>query len=176
MLLTTSLCMASAAAAECVSAETPALQGPAWNLGDLYASPEDPRIEEDLTACAGTAAALETDYKGKLALLSGDALAGMLERYEVLEERLGRVYSYASLLFAAHRDDAVIGRFFQGVQERGNDISTRLLFVTLELNKLDDALLAQGLEQSPALAHLKPWLDQVRSYRPHQLDDEIERV
>jgi oligoendopeptidase F len=176
MLLTTSLSLASAAAAERISAETPIEQGPAWNLGDLYGSPEDPRIEEDLTACAGAAAALETDYKGKLAELSGDDLSSMLERYEVLEERLGRVYSYASLLFAAHRDDAVIGRFFQGVQERGNDITTRLLFVTLELNKLDDALLAQRLAQSPALARLKPWLDQVRSYRPHQLDDEIERV
>jgi oligoendopeptidase F len=176
MLPTTSLSLASAAAAERISAETLFEQGPAWNLGDLYASPEDPRIEEDLTACAGTAAALEADFKGKLALLSGDALAEMLLRYEVLEERLGRVYSYASLLFAAHRDDAVIGRFFQGVQERGNDITTRLLFVTLELNKLDDALLAERLEQSPGLARLKPWLDQVRSYRPHQLDDEIERV
>ncbi len=168
--------MASLAAAERISAESPVEQGPPWNLGDLYASPEDARIEEDLAACAGAAAALETDFKGKLAQLSGDALAGMLERYEALEERLGRVYSYASLLFAAHRDDPIIGRFFQMVQERGNDITTRLLFVTLELNKLEDAALALRLEQSPALARLKPWLDQVRSYRPHQLDDEIERV
>ncbi len=176
MLPTTSLRMASAAAADRTTNVSPVEEGPAWDLGDLYASPEDPRIEEDLASCAGAAAALETDFKGRLSEFSGDALAGMLDRYEVVEERLGRVYSYAQLLFAAHRDDAAIGRFFQTVQERVNDITTRLLFVTLELNKLDDEVMAQRLEQSPALTRMRPWLDQVRSYRPHQLDDEIERV
>ena len=62
----------------------------------------------------------------------------MIERYETLEDRIGRVTSFAQLLFAAHRDDPKIGQFYQGVQERVTGIGTRLLFVTLELNKLDD--------------------------------------
>jgi oligoendopeptidase F len=100
----------------------------------------------------------------------------LIERYERLEEQLGRIASYAQLLHAARTDDPEIGRFFQSVQERVNEAATSLLFVTLELNRIEDAALADQIEQSPALAHYRPWLRDVRSFRPHQLDDEIERV
>ena len=100
----------------------------------------------------------------------------MIERYERIEEQLGRVGSYAQLLHAAHTDDPEIGRFFQSVQERANQIGTRLLFVTLEINRIDEEALAGKLEQSPRLQRYRPWLRDVRSFRPHQLDDEIERV
>jgi oligoendopeptidase F len=100
----------------------------------------------------------------------------VIERYERIEEQLGRVGSYAQLLHAARTDDPEIGRFFQSVQERVNEIGTRLLFVTLEINRIEDAALAAKLESSARLRHYRPWLRDVRSFRPHQLDDEIERV
>ena len=56
------------------------------------------------------------------------------------------------------------------------EIGTRLLFLTLELNRIEDPALAEKIEQSPVLARYQPWLRDVRSFRPHQLDDEIERV
>ena len=59
--------------------------------------------------------------QGRLAEVGGDALAAMIERYEAIEDRIGRVTSFAQLLFAANRDDPAIGRFFQGVQERHRD-------------------------------------------------------
>ncbi|MEK0085449.1 M3 family oligoendopeptidase [Geminicoccaceae bacterium SYSU G07066] len=154
----------------------PAEQGPAWSLGDLYASPEDPRIEADLLAADHEAGELEATYKGRLPELDGDGLAALLERYEALEDRIGRVASYAQLLFAANRDDAEIGRFYQGIQERVTAIGTKLLFVTLELNKLDDAPLAEKIEASNRLRRLEPWIEVVRSFRPHQLSDEVERT
>src|SRR3954447_26538880 len=135
MLPTIAMTPATATAAP-RPAPDPAEQGPAWNLGDLYGSPDDPRITSDLDGAAEAATALAAEHKGRLADLDGDGLAAMLERYEALEETLGRVYSYAQLLFAAHRDDPAVGRFFQSVQERVNDITTHLLFVTLELNRL----------------------------------------
>jgi oligoendopeptidase F len=152
----------------------PAEQGPAWNLADLYHGLDDPRIEADLTGIDSEATALEAEYKGHLPGLDGDALATMIQRYEAIEDRVGRAFSFAQLLFAAHRDDPIIGRFYQGVQERVTAIGTRLLFVTLELNKLDDADRTAKLEASPSLGRFRPWLDNVRSYRPHQLSDEVE--
>ena len=77
--------------------------------------------------------------------LDGDRLADMIERYEAIEDRIGRALSYAQLLFAAQRDDPTVGQFYQGVQERATAIGTRLLFVTLELNKLEDEALAAKL-------------------------------
>ncbi len=111
-----------------------------------------------------------------MASLGGDELAELVRRYEALSEIIGRAYSFASLTFAAQRDDAEIGRFFQGIQERINGLTTHLLFVTLELNRIEDGELQAKLEGSPALAHYRPWLRDVRASRPHQLDDAIEKT
>ena len=164
-----------------VAAETragldPSEQGPVWSLDDLYVGMDDPRIEADLTAIDADATDLEAGWKGRLPDLDGDGLADMLERYEAIEDRIGRVYSFAQLLFAANRDDANVGRFYQGIQERVTSIGTKLLFVTLELNKLEDAPLAERVASSEGLRRLEPWLQNVRSFRPHQLSDEVERT
>ena len=95
--------------------------------------------------------------------------------YEGLQEVAGRVMSYASLVHAGNVADPEIGKFFQTMQERINAISTRLLFFTLELNRLeDDAIEAKAAD--PALAHYRPWLRDLRAFRPHQLSDDIEKL
>src|SRR5260221_12662233 len=81
--------------------------------------------------------------------------------------------SYASLIHVGEMSDADNGRFFQNMQERVNAISTVLLFFTLEINRLDDAALAEQLK-SRELAHYAPWLRDTRAFRPHQLSDELE--
>ena len=149
---------------------------PEWNLGDLYELPTAPEVGQDLQEALAAAVALETERKGRLGELDGAALAEVIERFERIEEQLGRVVSYAQLLHAAKADDPEIGRFFQTVQERVNEAGTRLLFITLEINRIEDEALAAKIAQSPRLAHYQPWLRDVRSFRPHQLDDEIERV
>jgi len=151
-------------------------EAPRWNLSDLFAGPDDPRTKRILDEAAAEAARLEENYRGKLAGLSGDELASLVRAYEAIEEKLGRVSSYASLLFAAHRDDVEVGRFYQNVEERVNEIETRLLFVTLELNKLDDRALDEKLEESASISRYRPWIRNVRAFRPHQLADDIERV
>ncbi len=158
------------------AAAAPVAMLPEWDLSDLYAAPDAPAVDADLRQAAADASALEAEFKGNLGDLDGKALAGLIERYERLEEQLGRVASYAQLLHAAKADDPEIGRFFQTVQERVNEAATKLLFVTLELNRIEDEALAAKVEQSVELAHYRPWLRDVRSFRPHQLDDEIERV
>lgn len=149
---------------------------PRWDLSDLFEGLGDPRVGGLLEEAAAEAAGLEARYKGRLAGLSGDELGALIAAYERLQERLGRVSSYASLLFAADRDDPEVGRFYQDVEERVNAIETRLLFVTLELNKLDDAGLEARLAQSGALARYRPWIRNLRAFRPHQLADEVEQV
>ena len=149
---------------------------PVWDLSDLYSDRNAPEIQADLKAADDGAAELIEEGQGKLAKLDGAALAAFIAKYEGIEDKLGRVYSYASLLHAAKSDDAEISRFFQTVRERINDIGTKLLFVTLEINKIEDADLEAKISSADGLAHYRPWLRDVRSYRPHQLDDEIERV
>jgi oligoendopeptidase F len=149
---------------------------PEWDLADLYASPDAPEIEADLAWARGEAEQLEAEAKGRLADMEGPALAALIVRFEAIEERLGRIMSFAQLVHATRMDDPAIGRFFQTVSEQVNDIGTKLLFVTLEINRIEDEVLEARLAASDRLARYGPWLRNVRSFRPHQLNDEIERV
>ena len=114
-------------------------------------------------------------HAGKLAELPGGKLAAAIAEYERIEETLGRLMSYAQLLFAGDSTNAAIGRFYQTVNERVTAISSNLLFFALELNRLDDAVLEAKLAD-PALAHWRPWLRDLRVFRPHQLSDELEKL
>ncbi|HEX3348753.1 MAG TPA: M3 family oligoendopeptidase, partial [Acetobacteraceae bacterium] len=83
--------------------------------------------------------------------------------------------SYAQLLFSADSTDAQIGRFYQTMNERVTRISSDVLFFTLELNRLDDPVLEEKLADS-ALARWRPWLRDLRVFRPHQLSDDLEKL
>jgi oligoendopeptidase F len=149
---------------------------PEWDLSDLYAGPEDPHLAADLDRAETEARAFEAAQKGKLAAASGDSLAAALGEYERIEEALGRAISYAQLVFSGDAEDAANGRFYQTMQERITAISSHLLFFTLELNRLEDEAIEKKLAGSAALARFRPWLRDLRVFRPHQLSDEAEKL
>jgi len=148
---------------------------PVWDLTDLYPGNDSPELNADLDRVAKDAAAFADRYKGKLAGLSGKALGAAIAEFEAIDEIMGRVMSYAQLVYAGNVSDPAIGRFYQTMQERVNDISAHTLFFALELNEIDDKVLAKQLK-APAAAKYKPWVDDARLFRPHQLDEEIERL
>jgi oligoendopeptidase F len=149
---------------------------PAWDLSDLYAGPEDPRLAAELDRAEGEAKAFNAGHAGRLASLSGDALAAAIATYEAIEETLGRAMSFAQLVFSGDAQSAENGRFYQTIQERVTAISSHLLFLTLELNRMDDAALDQKVAASAALTRWRPWLRDLRVFRPHQLSDELEKL
>ncbi|NOG73126.1 M3 family oligoendopeptidase [Roseicella sp. DB1501] len=149
---------------------------PVWDLSDLYASPEDPRLGLDLDQAEAQGKAFAARHAGRLAAMSGEALAAAIAEYERIEEVLGRAMSYGQLVFAGDAQDPANGRFYQTLQERVTAISSHLLFFTLELNRLGDAELEQKIASSPALLRWRPWLRDLRVFRPHQLSDELEKL
>jgi oligoendopeptidase F len=148
---------------------------PQWDLSDLYPGRDSPELKRDLERSEADAAHFRERYEGKLAALSGAALGGAIATYERLQETLGRIMSYAYLVYAGDMADAELGRFFQNMQEKVNAISTVLLFFTLEINRLDEQALAEKLA-SPELKRYAPWLRDTRAFRPHQLSDELEKM
>ena len=150
-------------------------QLPVWDLSDLYPDPESAALSDDLARCEADAKAFRARYEGKLAALDGAALGRAVRDYEALQETLARIGSYAQLVYSGDMSDAAIGRFYQTMQERTTDISAELIFFTLELNRIDDSVLEAKLA-APELAPFRPWLEDVRAFRPHQLADDIERL
>lgn len=148
---------------------------PEWDLSDLYPAPDAPELENDLMAAETAAGAFNRTYAGKLAELDGDTFAAAIAEYERIGEVMYRAASYAQLLYAGDQTDPERGRFYQGIQERVTLISSHTLFFTLELNRLDDDVLAAKLG-SPKAKRYAPWLRDVRMFRPHQLSDELEQL
>ena len=148
---------------------------PGWDLNDLYPGPESSELKQDLAAVRATAEAFESRYAGRLAEIDGSGLGDAIAEYEAIEEILGRVMSYASLMHAGAVDDPEVGRFFQTMHEAITDISAHVLFFTLELNRLDDDTLAAKMG-TPGAAHYASWVRDQRAFRPHQLSDEIEKL
>ncbi len=148
---------------------------PRWDLSDLYAGVDDPLIASDLKSAEAAAEALAADVQGKLAGMTGPAFGAALERYEALSETLSKVMSYAQLLFAADTDNPKVAQFYQTMNEKVTAISSATLFFELEINRLEDAVLDQFLSAT-SVARLKPWLDNLRVYKPYQLSDEVEKL
>ncbi len=148
---------------------------PTWNLADLYAGPNAPEVERDLKESGTKATAFRQRYEGKLASLGGADFLAALQVYEEIQETLGRVMSYAQLLYAGDMSNPEYGRFQQNINERATQISLETLFFTLEINKLADTDMEAKLQHAP-LRRYQPWLDVVRSFRPHQLSDDLEKM
>ena len=153
---------------------------PEWDLTDLYPGLDSPELKADLERAATECADFEEAHKGKLAAVldaadAGEQLALIVARYEKIEDLLGRLYSYAGLVYSGDTTDPVRAKFYGDVQEKLTDASTHLLFFSLELNRLDDAKVEAALEV-PAFGKYRPWIEDVRAEKPYQLDDRIEQL
>jgi oligoendopeptidase F len=148
---------------------------PNWDLSHLYAGPEAPALHADLDEAERRAKAFALTYAGKLAALDGGVFAAAIVEYEAITELLHRAMSYGQLLFTVNTSDSEISRFYQTLNERVTQISTETLFFTLEINRLDDATLDTMLTD-PQAGRYRPWLREVRQFRPHQLSDEMEKL
>ena len=148
---------------------------PGWDLRDLYPSPDGPELAADLDRAEADAAGFAAAHAGRVAASSGAALAAAIDGYERIEEVLGRAMAYAQLLFSGDSNDPGIGRFYQSMNERITAIRSHLLFFTLELNRLEEHVLERKLAD-PALARWRPWLRDLRVFRPHELADDLEKL
>ncbi|TIS83475.1 MAG: oligoendopeptidase F, partial [Mesorhizobium sp.] len=153
---------------------------PEWNLADLYAGMEAPELKRDIAEAAADAIAFEARWKGTLAAEAGRGSAGRLGEalvaYETLEELIGRIVSYAGLVYAGNTADPQRAKLYGDIQEKMTDASAHLLFFALELNLIDDAAIEGALASDPAFAHYRPWVLDLRMDKPYQLEDRVEQL
>lgn len=148
---------------------------PAWDLTDLYPAIDSPALQADLDRAETLSAKFAETYAGTLATQPAAGIADAIGEFQAIEEILGRVMSYAQLQFSSDGTSATIGRFMQSCSERVTTISSHLIFFSLELNRLDEAALEQKLAD-PALSRWRPFLRDLRVFRPHELSDEAEKL
>ena len=153
---------------------------PEWDLTHLYPAMDSPAFAADVERAAAQARRFAELYRGKLAALAARedasaALAEAVKAYEGLEDLVGKIMSYAGLVYSGDTTDPQRAKFYGDTQDKVTAISTELLFFGLELNRIDEALLAKAAAQAP-LSHWKPWLEDLAKDKPHQLEDRIEEL
>ncbi|MEM1287239.1 MAG: M3 family oligoendopeptidase [Pseudomonadota bacterium] len=151
---------------------------PTWDLSALYPGIDSPDVAADLNRALDEAKAFEAEHKGKLAVeLKEDAgtFAATIASYEALDELMGRLYSFAGLVYSENTIDPERAKFFGDVQEKLTTASSHLVFFALELTKLDDEALQRGYE-NPTLATYRPWIEDTMREKPFQLEDRLEQI
>ncbi|MFA5950750.1 MAG: M3 family oligoendopeptidase [Hyphomicrobium sp.] len=150
---------------------------PEWDLSDLYTGMDAPEVARDLDAAAREAKRIKESNQGKLASLAGDSerLASAIAAYEALSDLMGKLGSYAGLLYAANQTDPARAKFYGDISEGLTKISTDLIFFELELNHIEEAALAKSLDEPP-LIRFKPWIEDIRKEKPYQLDEKLEQL
>jgi oligoendopeptidase F len=134
----------------------------------------------DLAKAEAECRAFAQTYRGRLSEIAAapdapERLAEAVRRYEAVEDLLGRLMSYAGLVYSGDTTDPRRAKFYGDTQERLTAASSELLFFGLELNRIDDDVLDRAMASAP-LAHYRPWIEDLRKDKPYQLDDQIEKL
>ena len=147
---------------------------PEWDLDDLYPSPDSKRISEDIGWLKVECKAFASDYEGKLSSLTANNMLICIKRYEKIEMVSGRIMSYAGLRYYQKTTDEARTKFLTDNQDKITNITSDLIFFSLEINKLVEHKLNALLKTNADLRRYKPIFDRLRSMRSHQLNKELE--
>jgi oligoendopeptidase F len=148
---------------------------PVWNLSDLYTGTDDPRVASDLKRLKTGCCDFARRFKGKTALLEPAEFGQALQFYEALCELDGRLSSYAQLLQAENISDEHSARFAQEIREKSAEAGAEILFFPLETAALNDLETARLLSDE-TVARYRPYLENLRLYRPHNLNQDVEQI
>jgi len=150
---------------------------PEWDLSALYAGMDAPDFSADLAAAGSRAEAFVAEHRGRLAdELAAGGLGATVASYEAIQELMGRIMSFAGLVYSGDTTDPRRTKFYGDASEKVTAAATKLLFFELELNRLDEGDLTGAMEKDAVLAHYRPWLADIAKEKPYQLEDRVEEL
>ncbi len=152
---------------------------PEWDLSDLYPSMDAESYAADMERALVDCERFEKQYAGRLETLAksdGEALSRSVVEFEQLQDRMGRIISFAMLVYTGNTSDPVRAKFFGDAQEKITNASSHLLFYGLEINKIDDDVLDKCISLNETLKRYLPWFEELRKDKPFQLEDRIEKL
>ncbi len=148
-----------------------------WDLSALFSGLDDPKIEQTWQKAMAAGDAFAEKYRGQIdsPSLTARTLAGALRELEGIYNEVAKPMGYSNLLFSTDSSSHQIGAFLQKQQERGTELSVKLLFFDLELQKADGALIDR-LMQDPELANYRHYVAVTRAFSPYRLGEKEEII
>jgi oligoendopeptidase F len=149
-----------------------------WDLSDLFRSPDDARLNDQMHHVMALAESFEKSFRGTIAIPAGprpEHLRSGLETIEEIDRQASRVSAYAHLLFAQDTQSEVTQELVNRVEKRFTEMANHLIFFDLEWLELEEDVV-ERLLQSPVLAPYRHYLAHQRAERPYRRSEAEEKV
>lgn len=146
-----------------------------WDLSDLYQSIDDPQLEQDREKVLEKAREFAEAYKGSISDLDAGQFKRALEGYEEILEMIGKIGSYAHLIWSTDTSKAEYGKLIQQAKELSSEVHQQLVFFDVEWLDVNDAKAEKWIE-SDELSHYKHYLEASRRYKKHILSEKEEQI
>ena len=148
---------------------------PTWDLSEIYKGINDPKIKNDLNEIRKLSKAFKVKWKGKINNLNSNEFIECIGHYQNLNEHLYKIGTHSSLMFATNMEDPEISRYNSTISDEVTEIFSSLIFVTLELCKIDDDLINDWMSNTNAKTWL-PYINILRKRNPYLLDPLVEEM
>lgn len=145
-----------------------------WDLSDLYQSIDDPAIKNDQKTAEKITRQIET-HRLAVSKMSPGQFLRLIQTKEKLFVVMHRLSAYVELLASTHIGIDVVTRFEKGMDQFLIDIGQRILFIDVELAKIEPERWAIYQKD----AHLKPYaltLVHSRRHAAHTLSEPEEKI
>ncbi len=146
-----------------------------WDLSDLYKSIDDPQLEQDREKVLEKAREFAEAYKGTITDLNAGQFKRVLKEYEEILEMIGKIGSYAHLIWSTDTSKAEYGKLIQQAKELSSEVHQQLVFFDVEWLDVDDEKAEKWIE-SDELSHYKHYLEASRRYKEHILSEKEEQI
>ncbi len=146
-----------------------------WDLSVFYSSLDDPAIEADIGSVMEMADAWGGRWRGRVASLSGAEMEQAIREQDAIQEKAGRIGTFAYLSFSENTGDPARGALVQRIMETGALLQQKMMFFDLEWLALDDAA-AGAILDGMSDANYRHRMEASRRSKPYVLSEEVEQV
>ena len=117
---------------------------PTWDLSEIYKNIKDPKINKDIRNIRESANNFLKKWKGEINNLSPSDFLIFINEYQEINEAIYKIATHSSLTFATNMEDPEISKYNSSISDEITEILSTLIFVTLELSKVDDNTVKVG--------------------------------
>merc|ERR1719329_421893 len=147
---------------------------PRWDLSRFgFESPFDSKLDAQLDAVSARAARFKASFEGKL---ESELLPAVTEYQEIVTQK-SAICCYLSLSFdTALNDDALKKRKGEISEKTAQVAGDSLEWFELDLAAMEEGPLSSQYGKDRTLGNFKPFIDEARRQRPHNLSKDVERA
>ena len=147
---------------------------PSWDLKDLYPGTEAPEIKKDLRKVAQLTKKFRVNYRGKISTLKEHGFIKLFGDWENLQQKSGRLLSFAQLLHAQNNKCPRRIKFLSDIEEKLTKLSSRTTFLPLEINQINEKQYKKLVSKKSPIRKYKIFFEKLRAMKPYQLSEKME--